>query len=544
MAEAPESGWRSPAPAPAPAPAQSDYEPIHPGSGRGDWRERLKRFGWPDRGRPDPARDEAEGDPAAAAEAEDPDHLGDDAGLDRRLRADLGLDVRDRLRRCCCSCTRSGHVIQLRREGIEASAPMFIPFLGAVVAAKSMGDDAAAEARVGLAGPDPRHARHPGPARRSGSRPARSSGRRSPTSASSSTSSTCCRCCPSTAAGRWPRSRPGSGSSAIAGLIALTFAFLEPDPAPDPAVRRVRALAPLEGPQHARGPRLPRDPARTRVAGRRRLPRARGRARDRRRPDLPAQERSATSRPAISRQSRVGAPGPVRARVEPLGDDAVEALLRGPPRAAPCRRRGDRPGSASLGPSSSSASSRSRRSAYGSSSRLSRPGVQEVEGDQGRRRVASRGAGSRSRSAPPRRRSSAARLTPRRPRRAPRPPHRARPARRRARARSRTAPGTAAAGRRRRRRGAQMAGVAERDRSLARPVDLEPPAVVVARHRVPGEASIGASRLGQRLARLRRVHAVDHPVLAAGAKERVAAADPLAVEADDRPCPSSHFSAS
>src|SRR5829696_1660693 len=29
-----------------------------------------------------------------------------------------------------------GHVIQLRREGIEASAPMFIPFLGAVVAAK------------------------------------------------------------------------------------------------------------------------------------------------------------------------------------------------------------------------------------------------------------------------------------------------------------------------------------------------------------------------------------------------------------------------
>ena len=46
-----------------------------------------------------------------------------------------------------------GHVLQLRREGIEASAPMFIPFLGAVVAAKSMGDDAGAEARVGLAGP-------------------------------------------------------------------------------------------------------------------------------------------------------------------------------------------------------------------------------------------------------------------------------------------------------------------------------------------------------------------------------------------------------
>ena len=30
-----------------------------------------------------------------------------------------------------------GHVIQLRREGIKASAPMFIPFLGAVVTARS-----------------------------------------------------------------------------------------------------------------------------------------------------------------------------------------------------------------------------------------------------------------------------------------------------------------------------------------------------------------------------------------------------------------------
>jgi len=46
-----------------------------------------------------------------------------------------------------------GHVIQFRREGIEASAPMFIPFLGAAVFAKSLGNDAAAEARVGLAGP-------------------------------------------------------------------------------------------------------------------------------------------------------------------------------------------------------------------------------------------------------------------------------------------------------------------------------------------------------------------------------------------------------
>ena len=46
-----------------------------------------------------------------------------------------------------------GHVIALRREGIKASAPMFIPFLGAMITSKSLGDNALAEARVGLAGP-------------------------------------------------------------------------------------------------------------------------------------------------------------------------------------------------------------------------------------------------------------------------------------------------------------------------------------------------------------------------------------------------------
>jgi Zn-dependent protease len=46
-----------------------------------------------------------------------------------------------------------GHVIQLRREGIKASAPVFIPFMGAAVWSKSLGDNAVAEARVGLAGP-------------------------------------------------------------------------------------------------------------------------------------------------------------------------------------------------------------------------------------------------------------------------------------------------------------------------------------------------------------------------------------------------------
>jgi Zn-dependent protease len=46
-----------------------------------------------------------------------------------------------------------GHVFQLRREGIKATAPLFIPFLGAFVGMKQLPDNAAAEARVGLAGP-------------------------------------------------------------------------------------------------------------------------------------------------------------------------------------------------------------------------------------------------------------------------------------------------------------------------------------------------------------------------------------------------------
>ena len=46
-----------------------------------------------------------------------------------------------------------GHVIALRREGVKASAPLFVPFMGAVVWAKTLGGNALAEARVGLAGP-------------------------------------------------------------------------------------------------------------------------------------------------------------------------------------------------------------------------------------------------------------------------------------------------------------------------------------------------------------------------------------------------------
>ena len=46
-----------------------------------------------------------------------------------------------------------GHVLALRREGIKATAPMFIPFLGAVVGMKELPKDAWVEAKVALAGP-------------------------------------------------------------------------------------------------------------------------------------------------------------------------------------------------------------------------------------------------------------------------------------------------------------------------------------------------------------------------------------------------------
>jgi Zn-dependent protease len=46
-----------------------------------------------------------------------------------------------------------GHVLELRRQGVRASAPLFIPFLGAVIGMRELPDDAWKEARVALAGP-------------------------------------------------------------------------------------------------------------------------------------------------------------------------------------------------------------------------------------------------------------------------------------------------------------------------------------------------------------------------------------------------------
>jgi Zn-dependent protease len=46
-----------------------------------------------------------------------------------------------------------GHVLELRRQGVPASAPLFIPFLGAFVGMKQMPQNAWKEAQVALAGP-------------------------------------------------------------------------------------------------------------------------------------------------------------------------------------------------------------------------------------------------------------------------------------------------------------------------------------------------------------------------------------------------------
>jgi Zn-dependent protease len=46
-----------------------------------------------------------------------------------------------------------GHVLELRRQGVPSSAPLFIPFLGAVVGMKQMPHNVWKEAQVALAGP-------------------------------------------------------------------------------------------------------------------------------------------------------------------------------------------------------------------------------------------------------------------------------------------------------------------------------------------------------------------------------------------------------
>src|SRR5436309_10081311 len=46
-----------------------------------------------------------------------------------------------------------GHVLEARRQGLPVTAPVFIPFLGALISMKQMPEDAWREARLAIAGP-------------------------------------------------------------------------------------------------------------------------------------------------------------------------------------------------------------------------------------------------------------------------------------------------------------------------------------------------------------------------------------------------------
>ena len=46
-----------------------------------------------------------------------------------------------------------GHVIEIRRQGMQATAPIFIPFMGAAIFQRSHPTDALSQAKIGIAGP-------------------------------------------------------------------------------------------------------------------------------------------------------------------------------------------------------------------------------------------------------------------------------------------------------------------------------------------------------------------------------------------------------
>ena len=121
-----------------------------------------------------------------------------------------------------------GHYIQLRREGVQPSGMLFIPFLGAVVGARSLGGSALAEARVGLAGPVLGTVGCLRRGRASPSRPATSSGRRSRSRASSSTSSICCRCVPLDGGRAMAAMAPWMWFVGFGAMVALLF--IAPNP--------------------------------------------------------------------------------------------------------------------------------------------------------------------------------------------------------------------------------------------------------------------------------------------------------------------------
>ncbi len=238
-----------------------EYEPIQPGRGRsGSFTERAKKFLGPDRDRGHRLREQGEGDPAPAAEDQGALDLGDDAGLDRRLLPDLGLVVRRWASCSSCSSTRwvtcSSFAARESRRRRRCSSRSWAPssqpsrwattraprrasalpgpVLGSIACLVPLGDLAGDRQRV-LAGARVRRLL-PQPLQP----PPRAAARR----------------------------RPRDGRALAVGLgrrlrrpRRAHLRLPEPDHDPDPPPRRDGDLQALQGPQHARGARLPRHPA-------------------------------------------------------------------------------------------------------------------------------------------------------------------------------------------------------------------------------------------------------------------------------------------
>ena len=150
-----------------------------------------------------------------------------DARLGRRLRADLGLEVRGRLRRAAVHA-RDGPLHPAAPRGRQADRAWSSSRSSAPPSARAR-SAAARSPRRASASPGRSSARSRRPrCCRSPRRPATTSGARSRSPASSSTSSTCCRSCRSTAAARWRRWRRGCGSSASARSSLLVFIWPNP----------------------------------------------------------------------------------------------------------------------------------------------------------------------------------------------------------------------------------------------------------------------------------------------------------------------------
>ena len=259
MSAAPNNEWTTPAPVPAPSPPGRDYEPIHPGSGRETLRERLKRFFGPI---------------AAGALL-----------LLTKLKAVLLLLPKLKL------LTTSGTMlVSIAAYALIWGWSFAIGFVVLLVRARDRPrDPAAPRGHQGL-GADV----HPVPGRR---RDREVDGRRRRGRGARRPRRPRARDDRHAGAVRASGSRPASefwqalayvgffinlfnllpvlpldGGRAMAALSPVDVAgrlraadrahdhVLQPDPPADPGVRRLRALPPLEGPQHARVTRLPRRP--------------------------------------------------------------------------------------------------------------------------------------------------------------------------------------------------------------------------------------------------------------------------------------------